>query len=256
MADVVARELVDEIRGYHPRFASQETPQIVVLQALVRQLNKFNAAHAKDDPDYVSVPGGVLKERIDWFLNPATIDLAVAEAQGYANAAAMVLDYSRGIPVPPFVTLVGDLAILIDDGRAAPVTLVGLSEQVIPRYTTDVNLRALSYFPTLAYRDSRLVPTDRRRWEGGDTHGWETYVGPLSYSYVPHYKAVDIEGLHQTLSVPSSDRELILAETVYMLATRLELFEFAAATQRQFLENAVSVINQLGVASAQSASVS
>ena len=234
MAQIRADDLVAEVRGLHPRFSREGAPPIVVRQILARQLNLLRNKFLELDPDFVAVPGTISKELMDEALDsPTNLDNAVR--------------------VESFAQIIDNMRIQRNDVVFDKVWIVPLQTQYPGPYETELGRPEL-VFPAVALREGRMLLTDARRM-GAPFHGWEEYVGGMSYHYVPSDDPVIVgKTTNHMFTVPTTMRDAVILDTAYYVALRLDMFQFAAALKQQFIDAVFNLNNQLASVAAGSSS--
>ena len=184
-----AGDILDEARDFSSAFRNLDGGEKAPLRALSRIQQGILSNLSQETPEAVSVQHEI-----------AMNDLLAA------------LGGDRYLSVPEFIITLPNLRIGLAVGATtlatAPVSVVPLTDQLKPG----------ADFPSVAFSSGKLWVTDLRL-AGGSDHGWEDYVGPLVYRYVP--MPPYLEGLDDDLSVPDGLRAALAQELAVWMATRM-----------------------------------
>ena len=220
MAKIPAREMIDEVMDFSPRFRSTDLPEATLLRYLSRRLNVLLSDVSIEAPDIVSVAGAVTKDQIDEALDDADND-------------------TNSIDVPPFNRILKNVRIRgtsQNPNVEFPVNVVSLAEQYPVSYEGNID------FPSISIRDSAFLITDIRKFVGGEEHGWEEYNGPLTYHYVPYY--LPLKGLDESFDMPHGLRGALALATAAEVAKRQEMWDMAANLIGRYPQEIQSFVNQ------------
>lgn len=201
---MVAGDVIDEARDYSPAFRNISGGEKAPLRALSRVQQAMLSELSKETPEVISTRHEITKNDIDTVMARESRD--------------------RSLDIPPFILFLPTVRIgtTLDSGVLAsdPVAIVSLADQ----------LKDNSGFPSVAFTDKKITFTDLR-FLTGILHGWEEYIGPLTYRYVP--LPAYLESPKEELYLPDGLRGAVVQELAVWMAMRLGDTNLATLIQGQ-----------------------
>lgn len=181
---LIAGELIDEARDFHPSFDAQTVQEKILL----RQLSRAERA----------IYQLVLEVADEVITVPEVIDLATIQAALAANA---------GIALPAHLLVSSGTVRIVNTERLAPLILLSYVHQHDPPYP---------WRPTAWVEGGDLVLMDLRRFLGTN-HGWENF-DQITLQLVP--APTQITDVADPLSLPDIARNTIVDQLVVFMAGR------------------------------------
>lgn len=194
---MIASELIDEARDYHPDFRRKFGGDKPPIRRLSRIEQAVATKLAREEPDAISVSATI---------NNAALTTALAGTGVLTVPAYIIIPKIRGVRLAS------------SGGGIVKVHQINRAQQY----------EGGAPFPSVATKDRALVLTDLRKLGMGDDHGWED-IDSIEYDYVPLPAPLVAED--QELTIPDGLGGYLVAALAEWMAARLELTTIHARAQ-------------------------